>query len=144
MHNHKNRRRGRALINALVALVCTALALTAIVATYAPHEAETVIRYDSSKNNVSIPPTQQIPETLLLLLRTEAITQPVFICPSNLPSEAISSAATGHINWMEIQQNVSYCYANTYPDANAHILKQGPDPFFAVATDINPTSATAP
>jgi len=90
-----------------------------------------------------------VPEALWLLMRTEDITPGVFVCPSSNASADTygggSNVVTNFVDFASIQQNLSYSYANPYPDVNAlgsgFKMVQGLDPTFAVAADINPGTA---
>lgn len=90
-----------------------------------------------------------VPQALFLLLRTEDITSGVFVCPSSNASPDVygggTNTALNQINFTNIQNNLSYSYANPYPDTNAlgggYKMVQGLDPTFAVAADINPGTA---
>jgi len=87
-----------------------------------------------------------VPQALFLLIRTEDITSPVFICPSsNAVADAYgggTATALNQINFTAISTNLSYSYADPYPDITAlgsgFKMVQGLDPTFAVAGDINP------
>ena len=87
-----------------------------------------------------------VPQALYLLLRTEDITSAVFVCPSsNAQSDQYgggSNTSLNQINFSQIQPNLSYSYANPYPDANSlsggYKMTNSVDPGFAVAADINP------
>ena len=61
-----------------------------------------------------------VPQALFLLLRTEDITSAVFICPSSNASADIfgggTNTALNQINFTNIENNLSYSYANPYPD----------------------------
>jgi prepilin-type N-terminal cleavage/methylation domain-containing protein len=97
-----------------------------------------------------------VPMALFLLLRTEDITSAVFICPSSNATQDNYGGNTNtplmRINFANVQQNLSYSYANPYPDTGAlgsgYSLRQGMDPGVAIAADINPgttsTNATTP
>jgi len=87
-----------------------------------------------------------VPECLFLLLRTEDIGAGVFICPS---TGAVADTfgggtrtALNQVNFTNISLNLSYSYANPFPDLSAlgtgYRLVPGIDPTFAVAADINP------
>ena len=90
--------------------------------------------------------TNNVPEALYLLLRTEDITAAVFICPSSNATADVfgggTNTALNQINFTNIQNNLSYSYANPYPDTYAlgsgYKMVQGLEPTFAVAADINP------
>jgi prepilin-type N-terminal cleavage/methylation domain-containing protein/prepilin-type processing-associated H-X9-DG protein len=87
-----------------------------------------------------------VPQALYLLLRTEDITSAVFVCPSsNANADAYgggTNTALNQVNFTNIQQNLSYSYADPYPDTNAlgsgYKMVAGIEPTFAVAADINP------
>jgi prepilin-type N-terminal cleavage/methylation domain-containing protein/prepilin-type processing-associated H-X9-DG protein len=90
-----------------------------------------------------------VPQALYLLLRTEDITSSVMVCPSaNQTADQYgggTNTALNQINFTNIQNNLSYCYANPYPDTGAlgsgFKMVQGLEPTFAVAADINPGTA---
>jgi len=87
-----------------------------------------------------------VPQCLYLLLNTTDITAAVFTCPSSgaAPDNygGGSNTSASQSNFSVIQTNLSYSYANPYPDLTASgsgfRLTQGIDPTFAVAADINP------
>jgi prepilin-type N-terminal cleavage/methylation domain-containing protein/prepilin-type processing-associated H-X9-DG protein len=87
-----------------------------------------------------------VPEALYLLLRTEDITSAVFVCPSsNATADTYgggTNTALNQIDFTNIQNNLSYSYANPYPDTGSlgsgYKMVQGLEPTFAVAADINP------
>ncbi len=87
-----------------------------------------------------------VPSSLFLLLRTEDITSAVFVCPSsNASADTFGggvNTALNQVNFTSIANNLSYSYANPFPDANAlgsgYKMVQGLEPAFAVASDINP------
>jgi prepilin-type N-terminal cleavage/methylation domain-containing protein/prepilin-type processing-associated H-X9-DG protein len=87
-----------------------------------------------------------VPQALFLLLRTEDITSSVMICPSaNQTADQYgggTNTALNQINFTNISNNLSYSYANPYPDTGAlgsgFKMVQGLDTTFAVASDINP------
>ncbi|MGD0463354.1 MAG: DUF1559 domain-containing protein [Tepidisphaeraceae bacterium] len=87
-----------------------------------------------------------VPQALYLLLRTEDITSSVMVCPSaNQTADQYgggTNTALNQINFTNIQNNLSYSYANPYPDSTAlgsgYKMVQGLEPTFAVAADINP------
>ncbi|MGA3065762.1 MAG: DUF1559 domain-containing protein [Tepidisphaeraceae bacterium] len=87
-----------------------------------------------------------IPGSLFLLLRTEDIVPAVFVCPS---AGAVAdtygggaNTALNQTNFTNIANNLSYSYANDFPDVTAvgsgFRMTSGMDPSFAVAADINP------
>jgi prepilin-type N-terminal cleavage/methylation domain-containing protein/prepilin-type processing-associated H-X9-DG protein len=90
-----------------------------------------------------------VPQALYLLLRTEDITSAVMVCPSaNQTADQYgggTNTALNQINFTNIQNNLSYSYANPYPDTGAlgsgYKMVQGLEPTFAVAADINPGTA---
>jgi prepilin-type N-terminal cleavage/methylation domain-containing protein/prepilin-type processing-associated H-X9-DG protein len=92
------------------------------------------------------PWTNNVPEALFLLLRTEDITSAVFVCPSsNATADQYgggTNTALNQIDFTNIQNNLSYSYADPYPDQYAlgsgYKMVQGIEPTFAVAADINP------
>jgi prepilin-type N-terminal cleavage/methylation domain-containing protein/prepilin-type processing-associated H-X9-DG protein len=87
-----------------------------------------------------------VPEALYLLLRTEDITAAVFVCPSsNAVTDTFgggTNTALNQVNFTNVSNNLSYSYANPYPDQYAqgsgYRMVQGLEPTFAVAADINP------
>jgi prepilin-type N-terminal cleavage/methylation domain-containing protein/prepilin-type processing-associated H-X9-DG protein len=87
-----------------------------------------------------------VPQALFLLLRTEDITSAVFVCPSSNATPDTFGGGTNtaltQINFTNLQNNLSYSYANPYPDLNAlgsgYKMVAGLEPSFAVAADINP------
>jgi prepilin-type N-terminal cleavage/methylation domain-containing protein/prepilin-type processing-associated H-X9-DG protein len=87
-----------------------------------------------------------VPEALFLLLRTEDVTAAVFTCPSSGANADTfgggTNTAQNQISFTNINANLSYSYANPYPDNNAagsgYKMVQGLEPTFAVAADINP------
>ena len=92
-----------------------------------------------------------VPQALFLLLRTEDISSPVFTCPSTGTSPDTfgggTNTALNAINFSAISTNLSYSYADPYPDLSAlgsgYRLVVGIDPTFAVAADINPGTVGA-
>jgi prepilin-type N-terminal cleavage/methylation domain-containing protein/prepilin-type processing-associated H-X9-DG protein len=92
-----------------------------------------------------------VPSCLFLLLRTEDITAPVFTCPSaNATPDTYgggSNTALNQVDFTSISGNLSYSYANPYPDINAlgsgFKMVVGLDPTFAVAADINPGTVSS-
>jgi prepilin-type N-terminal cleavage/methylation domain-containing protein/prepilin-type processing-associated H-X9-DG protein len=87
-----------------------------------------------------------VPQALYLLMRTEDNTSGVFVCPSsNATPDTFgggTNTALSQINFTNIQTNLSYSYANPYPDTGAlgsgFKMVAGIEPTFAVAADINP------
>jgi prepilin-type N-terminal cleavage/methylation domain-containing protein/prepilin-type processing-associated H-X9-DG protein len=92
-----------------------------------------------------------VPEALFLLLRTEDLAPGIFNCPSAIQNPdsygGSSNTALNQINFSSVVNNLSYSYANPYPDANASgsgfRMVSGIDPTFAVAADINPGTSSA-
>jgi len=92
-----------------------------------------------------------VPQCLYLLLSTEDVVSAVFICPSSgaQPDNYGGGSNTylSQSNFSNIQTNLSYSYANPYPDQTAtgagFKMIQGIDPTFAVAADINPGTTGA-
>ena len=90
--------------------------------------------------------SNNVPQALYLLLRTEDITSSVFICPSSNATADVygggTNTALNQVNFTNIQNNLSYSYACPYPDTTAlgsgYKMVQGLEPTFAVAADINP------
>jgi type II secretory pathway pseudopilin PulG len=90
-----------------------------------------------------------VPECLFLLLRTQDITSAVFNCPSSNTTPDTygggTNTALNQINFTNIQQNLSYSYANPFPDSYAagagFKMVQGMEPTFALCADINPGTA---
>jgi prepilin-type N-terminal cleavage/methylation domain-containing protein/prepilin-type processing-associated H-X9-DG protein len=101
----------------------------------------TVLQSVADKNFVN-----NVPQALYLLLRTEDITSSVMVCPSaNQTADQYgggTNTSLNQINFTNIQNNLSYSYANPYPDTGAlgsgFKMVQGLEPTFAVAADINP------
>jgi len=87
-----------------------------------------------------------VPSSLFLLMRTEDISSAVFICPSsNAQADTYgggTNSAQNRCNFTSVQQNLSYSYADPFPDYGAvgsgYKLVSSLDPGFAVAADINP------
>jgi prepilin-type N-terminal cleavage/methylation domain-containing protein/prepilin-type processing-associated H-X9-DG protein len=90
--------------------------------------------------------TNNVPEALFLLIRTEDITSAVFICPSSNASADVygggTNTALNQIDFTNIANNLSYSYANPYPNnyalGSGYKMVAGLEPTFAVAADINP------
>jgi len=105
--------------------------------------------YWASGNGTVGDGVNNVPEALYMLLNTEDITAAVFICPSSGASAdnygGGSNTSASQINFTNIQLNLSYSYANPYPDQTAtgagFRMTQALDPTFAVAADINPGTA---
>jgi len=95
--------------------------------------------------------TNNVPAALFLLLRTEDVTAAVFTCPSSNATADVfgggTNTALNQIDFTNIQNNLSYSYANPYADSsavsNGFRMVQGLDPSFAVAADINPGTTPA-
>jgi len=93
-----------------------------------------------------------VPQSLFLLLNTEDVTAAVFTCPSSGATTDTygggSNTSASQNNFTNIQLNLSYSYANPFPDATAqgagYKLVNGIDPTFAVAADINPGTTGSP
>ncbi len=88
-----------------------------------------------------------VPMSLFLLIRTQDIGSEVFTCPSSNAQKddygGGSNSAQNRSNFTNIQNNLSYSYANPYPTSTAvgsgYKLNQGScGSDFAVAADINP------
>jgi type II secretory pathway pseudopilin PulG len=87
-----------------------------------------------------------IPQAYYLLLRTEQITSPIFVCPSsNTAPDNFGggiNSSTNQINFTNLSANLSYSFANPYPDnyasGSGYRLNENIDPSFALAADINP------
>jgi prepilin-type N-terminal cleavage/methylation domain-containing protein/prepilin-type processing-associated H-X9-DG protein len=95
------------------------------------------------------PQNNDVTAALYLLLRTQDITAEVFTCPSaNTEKWDFGGGANTALNWSNwngtqgIQRNLSYSYANPYPDSvavtNGYKLNNSLGAEFAVASDINP------
>jgi prepilin-type N-terminal cleavage/methylation domain-containing protein/prepilin-type processing-associated H-X9-DG protein len=92
-----------------------------------------------------------VPAALYLLLQTEDITSAVFVCPSSgATSDTFGgngNSALNQANFTNIQSNLSYSYANDFPDVTAvgsgFRMVAGMEPSFAVAADINPGTTGA-
>ncbi|MFN4241872.1 MAG: type II secretion system protein [Tepidisphaerales bacterium] len=87
-----------------------------------------------------------IPASLFLLLRTQDIGSEVFTCPSSNATKddfgGGSNTAQNRSNFSNIQNNLSYSYANPFASGVAvgsgYRLNNSLSPEFAVAADINP------
>jgi prepilin-type processing-associated H-X9-DG protein len=90
--------------------------------------------------------TNNVCAAIFLLIRTQDITPEVFICPS---SQAVrdnfgggSNSAQSRSNFTKLPDNLSYSFANPYPDQAAidggYRLSSLTGAEFAVAADINP------
>jgi len=92
-----------------------------------------------------------IAASLFLLLRTQEITSEVFVCPSsNAERDSYgggSNSALNRSNFTSIQLNLSYSYANPFPNTAAvgsgYKLNNSLSAEFAVASDINPGTSPA-
>ena len=95
------------------------------------------------------PENNDVTAALYLLLRTQDITAEVFTCPSsNAEKWDFGGGSNTALNWSNwngtagVQRNLSYSYANPYPDQNAvssgYKLNNSLGAEFAVASDINP------
>jgi prepilin-type N-terminal cleavage/methylation domain-containing protein/prepilin-type processing-associated H-X9-DG protein len=90
--------------------------------------------------------TDNIPQALFLLLRTQDITAEVFTCPSSNAEKDTygggTNAAINKSNFTDLLKNLSYSYQDPYPDANAigagFKLNNSISAEFAVGADINP------
>jgi prepilin-type N-terminal cleavage/methylation domain-containing protein/prepilin-type processing-associated H-X9-DG protein len=90
--------------------------------------------------------TDNVPQSLFLLLRTQDITSEVFTCPSSNAEKdnygGGTNSAINKSNFTDIAKNLSYSYQDPYPDANAigsgFKLNNSISAEFAVASDINP------
>jgi type II secretory pathway pseudopilin PulG len=97
----------------------------------------------------TLPYVNNVPQCLFLLLRTQDITSAVFNCPSSNTTPDTygggTNTALNQINFTNIQQNLSYSYANPYPGSFASgagfKMVQGMEPTFALCADINPGTA---
>jgi prepilin-type processing-associated H-X9-DG protein len=91
-------------------------------------------------------PANCIPSALFLLMRTEDITSAVFCCPSTSAQPdrfgGGGNSALSRSNFSLLHSNLSYGYANPYPDNHAlsvgYKLVSSLDPGFAVLSDRNP------
>jgi prepilin-type N-terminal cleavage/methylation domain-containing protein len=85
-----------------------------------------------------------VPSALFLLLRTEDLQAAVFNDPSSqtTPDQFGGLTAQNRCNFTDIQQNLSYSYADPYPFSGAesagYHLNATLDSGFAVAADMNP------
>jgi prepilin-type N-terminal cleavage/methylation domain-containing protein len=102
-----------------------------------------------SNQYMATPPTStvnNVPAALYLLLRTEDITSAVFVCPSSGAAAdqygGGANTSLNQTNFTNIQANLSYSYANDFPDVTGvgggFKMVAGMEPGFAVAADINP------
>jgi prepilin-type N-terminal cleavage/methylation domain-containing protein len=101
----------------------------------------------SASGNVG---TNNIPASMFLILRTEEISSAVFICPSSSATAENygggTNTALNKCNFSLIAQNLSYSYANPFPNASAlgfgYKMNSSMSPDFALMADINPGSTT--
>lgn len=92
--------------------------------------------------------TNDIPLAMFLLIRTQDITSEVFVCPSSNDEKDTfgggSNTAQNRVTFTKYT-NVSYSYANPYPDTTAvnagYRLNNTVGAEFAVAADANPGTA---
>ena len=95
------------------------------------------------------PVNNDITGALYLLLRTQDITAEVFTCPSsNAEKWDFGGGSNTALNWSNwngvagVQRNLSYSYANPYPDTTAvssgYKMNNSLGAEFAVAADVNP------
>jgi prepilin-type N-terminal cleavage/methylation domain-containing protein/prepilin-type processing-associated H-X9-DG protein len=100
------------------------------------------------------PTNNDVTAALYLLLRTQDITSEVFTCPSaNSEKWDFGGGSNTALNWSNwngtagVQRNLSYSYANPYPDSTAvssgYKLNNSLGAEFAVAADINPGDPTS-
>jgi prepilin-type N-terminal cleavage/methylation domain-containing protein/prepilin-type processing-associated H-X9-DG protein len=100
----------------------------------------------SASNGASAHTANNVTMAFFLILRTEDITSGVFVCPSaNQSADTYGGGTTtqqNQIAFSNIQANLSYSYANPYPNAYAAStgfkMVQGMEPTFVVASVINP------
>jgi prepilin-type N-terminal cleavage/methylation domain-containing protein/prepilin-type processing-associated H-X9-DG protein len=93
-------------------------------------------------------PVNNVAESYFLLIRTQDITAAVFTCPSSNASTDTygggTATALSVVNFTNIASNLSYSFANPFPDGqagapgNTYKLIASGDVTFAVAADINP------
>jgi prepilin-type N-terminal cleavage/methylation domain-containing protein/prepilin-type processing-associated H-X9-DG protein len=101
----------------------------------------------STTGNVGI---NNIPASLFLILRTEEISAAVFVCPSSSATTDTygggTNTALNRCNFTNIGSNLSYSYANPFPNAQVYgfgyKLNSSMSPDFALMADINPGSST--
>lgn len=97
------------------------------------------------------PSNNDVSAALFLLLRTQDITSEVFVCPSsNAERDTYGGAkntAQNRTNWSDWKKNLSYSYANPYPETTAvnagYRLNSTVGAEFAVAADLNPGKANS-
>ena len=93
--------------------------------------------------------TDNVPQSLFLLLRTQDITSEVFTCPSSNAEKDTygggTNAAINKSNFTDLAKNLSYSYQDPYPEAGAigagFKLNNSISAEFAVGSDINPGTA---
>ena len=93
--------------------------------------------------------TNNVPQSLFLLLRTQDITSEVFTCPSSNAEKDTygggTNAAINKSNFTDLAKNLSYSYQDPYPEAGAigagFKLNNSISAEFAVGSDINPGTA---
>jgi prepilin-type N-terminal cleavage/methylation domain-containing protein len=101
----------------------------------------------TASSNVGI---NNIPASMFLILRTEEISSAVFICPSSSATAENygggTNTALNKCNFSSISQNLSYSYANPFPNSAAlgygYKMNSSMSPDFALMADINPGSTT--
>jgi len=84
---------------------------------------------------------------IFLLIRTQDITPEVFVCPSSNAERDVYGKATGvsaqsKTSFTDWRKNLSYSFANPYPDEaaikNGYKLNSTTGAEFAIAADLNP------
>jgi prepilin-type N-terminal cleavage/methylation domain-containing protein/prepilin-type processing-associated H-X9-DG protein len=93
--------------------------------------------------------TNNVPQALFLLLRTQDITSEVFTCPSSNAEKDTygggTNAAINKSNFTDLAKNLSYSYQDPYPESGAigagFKLNNSISAEFAVGSDINPGTA---
>jgi prepilin-type N-terminal cleavage/methylation domain-containing protein/prepilin-type processing-associated H-X9-DG protein len=101
----------------------------------------------STTGNVGV---GNVPASMFLILRTEEISSAVFVCPSSSATAENygggTNTALNRCNFSNIAQNLSYSYANPFPNASAlgfgYKMNSSMSPDFALMADINPGSTT--
>jgi len=96
------------------------------------------------------PTANDVSAPLFLLMRTQDLSAEVFICPSSNQEKdnfgGGTNTAQNRSNWTDWKQNLSYGYANPYPDttavANGFKMNSTLGADFAVAADRNPGQAS--
>ena len=96
--------------------------------------------------NTAADATDNVPQSLFLLLRTQDITSEVFTCPSSNAEKDTygggTNAAINKSNFTDLTKNLSYSYQDPYPDSTAigsgFKLNNSISAEFAVGSDINP------